>query len=32
MSIIKLNEKDKLYVFDTLHDFWKERKLTNNDE
>jgi hypothetical protein len=32
MSIVKLDEKEKLYVFDTLHDFWKERKLTNNDE
>jgi len=36
-TTIKIDDIDKLYVFDTLHDFWKERKrkltkVTNNDE
>ena len=29
---MSLNENIKLGVFDTLHDFWKERKLSKNDE
>ena len=29
---MSLNENIKLGVFDTLHDFWKERKLAKNDE
>jgi len=30
---IKLvNDIDNIYLFDTLHDFWKERKTVNNDE
>ena len=36
MSTIKIDDGDKLYILDTLHDFWKERtltkKITNNDE
>ena len=34
MSIeIKITDFQKLYIFDTLHDFWKERKTkTNNNE
>lgn len=27
-----LNENIKLGIFDTLHDFWKERKISKNDE
>jgi len=29
---MSLNENIKLGVFDTLHDFWKERKLSKNDQ
>ena len=25
MNISKITDTDKLYIFDTLHDFWKER-------
>jgi hypothetical protein len=29
---MSLNENIKLGLFDTLHDFWKERKLSKNDQ
>lgn len=33
MSLSKITDKEKLYIFDTLHDFWKERgsKKTKQD-